>query len=164
MADAAVSQLIILLDTAFADDEEHSLLANLRNVGPHEWRNRVPSAERTIRAITYHTGVAKYLYGNHLLGDSSKTYESVLRTAPSTGDASEKDVVVRWLREGHREFVDGVRTLTDADLVVPAPTHWGEIRPKAGHIYALIVHDTYHAGEINHLRALLQDNDKWPGY
>ncbi|HEY8171660.1 MAG TPA: hypothetical protein VIH21_01120, partial [Dehalococcoidia bacterium] len=125
MADAGVSQLIILLDHAFEGDEEHSLLANLRNVGPQEWRNRVPNAERTIRAIASHAGVAKYLYGNHLFGDASKTYESVLRTAPSTGDGSDQDLVIRWLRDGHREFVDGVRTLTDADLVVPAPTHWG---------------------------------------
>jgi len=26
----------------------------------------------------------------------------------------------------------------------------------------LIAHDFYHAGEINHLRALIQQTDRWP--
>jgi hypothetical protein len=26
----------------------------------------------------------------------------------------------------------------------------------------MIAHDLYHAGEINHLRALLQSTDRWP--
>jgi hypothetical protein len=26
----------------------------------------------------------------------------------------------------------------------------------------MIAHDFYHAGEINHLRALLQGSDRWP--
>jgi hypothetical protein len=28
----------------------------------------------------------------------------------------------------------------------------------------MIAHDFYHAGEINHLRALLQKTDRWPTY
>jgi len=26
----------------------------------------------------------------------------------------------------------------------------------------IIEHDVYHAGEVNHLRALRQDDDRWP--
>ena len=31
-------------------------------------------------------------------------------------------------------------------------------------ISAMIEHDLYHSGEINHVRALLQGNDAWPDY
>jgi uncharacterized damage-inducible protein DinB len=162
MGTSAVDQLALLLDHAFDGDQEHPLLANLHGVRAEDWRQRPPGGGRTIRAITYHAGVAKYLYADHLFGAATASYESVLRTAPATHDEHEMETVIAWLREGHRQMVDGVRTLTDEDLPVVVRAHWGEPRQRQQLIWTVIEHDTYHAGEINHLRALLQDDDKWP--
>ena len=40
-------------------------------------------------------------------------------------------------------------------------TNWGELRPTRWIIAAMITHDAYHAGEINHLRSLLDGDDRW---
>lgn len=42
--------------------------------------------------------------------------------------------------------------------------NWGGELPTRRIIEIMIAHDFYHAGEINHLRALLQDDDRWPSY
>ena len=55
----------------------------------------------------------------------------------------------------------GMSTLTDADLTTPTTKHWGEVAPTSDVIAVMIMHDTYHAGEINHLRALRHANDTW---
>jgi hypothetical protein len=44
---------------------------------------------------------------------------------------------------------------------VPRLTNWGELRPTRWIIAAMITHDAYHAGEINHLRSMLGDDDRW---
>jgi hypothetical protein len=41
-------------------------------------------------------------------------------------------------------------------------TNWGEQKETRWIITAMIQHDLYHAGEINHLRALIQGTDRWP--
>jgi len=41
-------------------------------------------------------------------------------------------------------------------------TNWGERLPTRVIMRMMIAHDLYHAGEINHLRALLQSTDRWP--
>ncbi len=41
-------------------------------------------------------------------------------------------------------------------------TNWGEPAETRWIISEIIEHDLYHAGEINHLRAVLQGDDRWP--
>ena len=40
-------------------------------------------------------------------------------------------------------------------------TNWGEMRPTRWIVAAMIGHDFYHAGEINHVRALFSGEDRW---
>ena len=40
-------------------------------------------------------------------------------------------------------------------------TNWGELRPTRWIVAAMITHDAYHAGEINHLRSMLGSDDRW---
>jgi hypothetical protein len=54
-----------------------------------------------------------------------------------------------------------VRGLTDADLLLPRPANWGERRETRWLLSTLLQHDTYHAGEINRMRALLAGEDRW---
>jgi len=49
----------------------------------------------------------------------------------------------------------------DGELDHPRLTNWGELLPTMIIIQIMIGHDYYHAGEINHLRSLLQVNDHW---
>ena len=43
----------------------------------------------------------------------------------------------------------------------PRPVNWGGNRKTKWIMAMLIRHDIFHAGEINHLRALHQRNDGW---
>ncbi len=70
---------------------------------------------------------------------------------------------IEWLREGHRRLREHIASLEDEELAKPRRLHWGEMRETRGIIRTLVNHDLYHAGEINHLRALLRDDDRWPG-
>jgi uncharacterized damage-inducible protein DinB len=68
---------------------------------------------------------------------------------------------VEWLRETHRSFRGHVQSLTDDELDRDRMTNWGEKRPTSWIIAAIIGHDFYHAGEINHLRSMLGTDDRW---
>jgi len=66
-----------------------------------------------------------------------------------------------WLRAAHDELMNHVGSLTDDDLDRIRLTNWGERRPTRWIIAAMVGHDFYHAGEINHLRSLLGTDDRW---
>ena len=40
-------------------------------------------------------------------------------------------------------------------------TNWGEMKETRWIITVMIQHDLYHAGEINHIRSLRQQSDRW---
>ena len=54
-----------------------------------------------------------------------------------------------------------IEGLTDEDPAKPSRVNWGEIKDLHWIIAVMIEHDLYHAGEINHIRALRQGNDRW---
>jgi hypothetical protein len=67
-----------------------------------------------------------------------------------------------WLVDVHRRLVDDVTALVDdRELDRPRRTNWGDEWRTRSIIGAMITHDAYHAGEINHLRSLLDDDDRW---
>lgn len=162
MPTPAVAQLLYLLDEAFDGNEEHSLLGNLRNVGADDWLAPAPGGSRSIRDIVAHAGVAKHLYADHPFGGATLTYRDALVASPAIGERMSIDDTIAWLRAGHQLLRDGLQSLTDDDLPKPRRTHWGEQAETRWILSVIIEHDVYHAGEINHLRALRQDDDRWP--
>jgi hypothetical protein len=65
------------------------------------------------------------------------------------------------LTDPPQRLLDHVRGLKDEDLEVTRPANGDEMRPIRWLLSTLLQHDTYHAGEINHLRALIADDDRW---
>jgi len=164
MSRAAVEEILYLLDQAFDGDDEHSLLANLRNVRPHDWTWRPPGGSRSIRAIVRHAGWAKYMYNDHAFGPGALSWDDLPRIAADLDGQRDPVAAYRhWLVEGQRLLRDSIAALTDADLPEPQRTHWGELMETRRIIAVMIEHDLYHAGEINHIRALSQSDDTWPG-
>ena len=80
---------------------------------------------------------------------------SALDNEPSIAD------VVAWLCEGHRRLREHVAALNDEELLRPRRTNKDEMKETRWIIAVMIEHDLYHAGEINHIRALRQGNDGW---
>ena len=52
---------------------------------------------------------------------------------------------------------------SDAELLRRRKTNWGELAETRWIVSVMIEHDLYHAGEINHIRALRQLDDRWAG-
>ena len=70
--------------------------------------------------------------------------------------------VLPWLETVHARLSGHVAALPDdTELDVERLTNWGERRPTRWIVAAMITHDAYHAGEINHLRSLLGPDDRW---
>lgn len=167
MSRVAIEQLLHLLADGFEGvgeaetDGYHSLLRNLSQVSDDQWRWTPPGGRRSIAAIVGHVGWAKYMYDDHAFGDASMDWRGVPR--PGTGDRNPTpDELIHWLKAAHESFVDHVAALSDEDLSNPSRANWGEMKDMRWIITTIIEHDLYHAGEINHIRALCQGNDDWP--
>jgi len=164
MSRAAVDAMLYLLDQAFEGDDEHSLLANLRNVRPHDWTWRPSGGSRSVRAIVRHAGWAKYMYNDHAFGTGTLRWDDLASVAGDLDGQRDPAAAYRhWLAEGQRALRESIAALTDTELPLPRKTHWGEMMETRRIIAVMIEHDLYHAGEINHLRALCQSDDNWPG-
>jgi hypothetical protein len=157
----AIEQYLYLLDDAFAGADWHSLLSNLNTVTTEDWEWVPPGGARSIRDIVRHLGRNKFIAHDQAFGAGTLTWDD-----PRTdGDEATVDIptAIAWLRMGHERLRGGIAALADdAELQRPRRTNWGELRETRWVIVVtMIQHDLYHAGEINHLRALHQGNDDW---
>jgi hypothetical protein len=160
MAREQITQMLYLLDDAFEGPDWHSFLTNLGSVTPDDWDWVPPNGARTIRQLVGHVGECKFLYHNRAFGDAQRSWAEitsrradVLATIPSA---------VTWLREGHQCLREGIAALEDdSELVKLRLHHSGKLKETRWIIMIMMQHDLYHAGEINHIRALRQQNDDW---
>ena len=160
MTAAVVSHYLYLLDEAFDGPAWHSLLGNLQPLIPEDWTRIPAGGERSIRDIVQHVGSSKFMYHNHAFGDATLTWDAPLADG---GDAlATRDSAIKWLREGHQRLRQSIAALDDADWLHPRMTAWGELKETRWIIAVTIQHDLYHAGEINHIRSLLQQHDQLP--
>ena len=150
---------IARLDEAFEGDATHSLIANLATVRGEDWTWLPAGGGRTLRDLAKHAGGAKLMYGNRMFGDGELTYgDPSLRGGDATASP---EAAIAWLRAAHAALREGLEALGEGGLDAERPVPWGgsaRLETMAGQ---LVRHDIYHAGEINHLRALAQGSDAW---
>ncbi|MEO8456242.1 MAG: DinB family protein [Chloroflexota bacterium] len=164
MTRAGVDQLLYMLDRAFApidDDVEHSLLHNLEAVTEDDFLRAAPNGNRTIVQITWHAAAAKLMYANHCFGDGTLTWDELFNHWEGKPSKTE---MIDWLREAHAEFRGLIEPLDDGALTVERKAPWGAMHETRWIVAQIIEHDVYHAGEINLIRALLQDTDSRPTF
>jgi uncharacterized damage-inducible protein DinB len=159
----AIDTLAWLIEDAFQGDPSHSLLANLGDLRDDEWTALPPGAGRSIADILEHVGWAKWMYENYAFGSASMRGDQPPLIPFDGARSRPRDELQTWLTEGHQRWLASVRALPDdAELEKDRLTNWGERLPTRVIIRIMIAHDLYHAGEINHLRALLNRTDRWP--
>jgi hypothetical protein len=159
MSAEIVQHLLHALDQAFEGDRSHSLLSNLGSVGPDDWRWTPPGGHRSIRDMVQHVGGCKLMYENHAFGDRTLTWADP--RVDGIGALESISGAIAWLREGQRVLRQSIAALDDAELARPRRTNWGDMKETRWIIMTMIQHDLFHAGEINHLRALRQRDDRW---
>ena len=163
MGRECIEQYLWLMDEAFdaGPGSEHPLLSGLRSVRDDDWHWLPPDGRRSIFQMVEHVGECKYVYDNHAFGDGSMRWDRP-GSVPTIEATARPAEIIEWLREGHRRLRASVAALADdEELLRPRRANWGKEYETRWLINAMIQHDTYHAGEINHVRALHQKNDKW---
>jgi uncharacterized damage-inducible protein DinB len=159
----AIETLVWLSEDAFAGDPDQSLISNLRDLREEDWTALPPGASRSIAEIVEHVAWAKWMYENYAFGSASLRGDQP-PLIPANGQRSRPHrELTEWLIEGHQHWLASIRALEDdSELDRERLTNWGAQLPTRVLIRILIGHDFYHAGEINHIRALLQRTDGWP--
>ena len=159
--------MLYLLDEAFGgrgieeSNESQALLTNLATVTEAEWNATVSGATRTIESMARHVAACKVMYADYAFGPGTRQWGEPDVEGPWDPGSAPMPDTIEWLRETHRSFREQVARLDDADLDEPRRCNWGELRPTRWIVAAIIGHDLYHAGEINHLRSLLGTDDRW---
>ena len=152
-----------LIHDAFEGDPDQSLLANLRDVSDEDWIALPTGAERSIADILEHVGWAKWMYEDYAFGLASLRGDQPPMVPAGNAKSRPREELMEWLTEGHHRWLNAVRALSDdTELERERPTNWGDQLETRVLIRILIGHDFYHAGEINHIRVLLQGTDRWP--
>jgi uncharacterized damage-inducible protein DinB len=159
----AVDTLARLIEEAFDGDPSHSLPANLHDLREEDWTATVAGSGRSIADILEHVGWSKWMYEDYAFGSASMRGDQPPLVPEAGARARPREELLAWLKEGHIRWLVSVRALTDdSELDKDRLTNWGDRLPTRDIIRIMIAHDFYHAGEINHLRALLQSTDRWP--
>jgi uncharacterized damage-inducible protein DinB len=159
---SAIDLLAWLIEEAYQGDPSHSLLANLHDLGDEEWTALPSGAGRSVADILEHVGWCKWMYEDYAFGTASLRGDQPPLIPPGGVRSRPPGELLRWLDEGHRRWLDAVRALNDdSELERERLTNWGERLPARIIIRIMIAHDLYHAGEINHLRAVLNGTDRW---
>jgi hypothetical protein len=157
MSRLQIELLLELLAGAYSGSE-HSLLRNVEAVADHHWHTLERSPGRTVHEIVAHAAAAKWVYEDQAFGTGTLYWDKAINTAPA-----DRPQLLEWLHAGHARLQASIRALEDDSLLSgPRMTHWGESVPARRVILTMIEHDLYHAGEVNHLRALLDGTDAWP--
>ena len=161
-----IETFLYLLDEAFRgggieeSNESQALLTNIATVLPDHWETLPTSAARSIRDIASHVGACKVMYDDYAFG-SGRLQFGTPEVEPFAGGGAPTDVIP-WIEAAHARLVEHVAALEDdAELDNDRATNWGDRRPTRWIIAAMITHDAYHAGEINHVRSMLDGDDRW---
>ncbi len=159
MSREVLEHLIWSLDQSFQEKKEHSLIQNLSSVTTDDLDEVVPGGGRTMRDLIIHCAAVKFMHANHAFGDATATFWNTWDQEEPVSEASFEDLL-DWLEAAHTQVIQAVNDLhDDGELVAKRPTYWGEEWETRRILDAIAVHDVYHAGEINHLRALLHQVD-----
>lgn len=159
----ALETLIWLIEDAFEGDPSHALIANLQDLRDQDWTATPAGSGRSIADILEHVGWSKWMYEDYAFGSASMRGDEPPLIPADGARSRPPEELLAWLQEGHRRWLTSIRALADdSELDRDRLTNWGEKLSTRTIIRILIAHDLYHAGEINHLRALLQSTDRWP--
>ncbi|MCI0549431.1 MAG: DinB family protein [Anaerolineae bacterium] len=159
----AIETLAWLIEDAFEGDPDNSLLSNLRDMREEDWTALPSGAGRSIADILEHVGWSKWMYEDYAFGTASMRGDEPPLIPTNNARSRPPKELLDWLTEGHRRWLASVRSLNDdSELERERLTNWGAHLPTRVIIRIMIAHDFYHAGEINHLRALLHGTDRWP--
>jgi hypothetical protein len=164
MGRSGIEQMLYMMDQAFEGNRDayrswNALLVNLGSVREEDWYWVPPGGRRTIASLVEEIGRCKYVYASQGFGDRSMDWNNDA-TVPAPQVGASPTEMVAFVREAQRYLRSYIEALADdSELLKPRPAPQGGLMEARWLIKTMIEHDIYHAGEINHIRALAQGND-----
>jgi hypothetical protein len=142
----------------------------LSSVRDEDWIWVPPGGFRTIRRIAVHVGGGVFQLDCHAFGSGAPDWRQPLPglelpifdlEAPTPlRNEPPMSVMIEWIAERHADFRMHLAALEDDRALDTVREHYDGVRRSIRwYVAMLITHYTYHAGEINHIRALRQQND-----
>ena len=157
-----IDSLCWLIEDAFVGGLSESLMNNLSHIREQDWTALPAGGGRSIADILEHIGWCKWMYEDYAFGTASMRGDQPPIIPAGGARSRPHDELLTWLKQGQHKWLVSVRALQDdTELERDRLTNWGEWMKTRTIIRGMIGHDYYHAGEINHLRSLLQGNDRW---
>ena len=156
----------VLIDQALYDMGQafDMLFASLKDLRDDDWTWLPDGGARSIAAIVGHVVSCKVMYDDHAFGSAAMTWMDPRFDVwqSSAPDGFDPRVLVEALRASDLQVRRRVDALADdAEMARERGVNWGGTRPTRWILGVLARHDAFHAGEVNHLRALHQRNDRW---
>ena len=126
VARAALDQYLYLLDEAFAGEDWHSLMSNLKDLAPEDWLWLPPAGARPIAEMVAHLAACKNIYGNHAFADASLTWDDPLANQDVLKEPTAEEIarLVGFLKDAHARLRAQVDALgEDAELLLDHQIH-----------------------------------------
>jgi hypothetical protein len=149
--------LIRTLDEAFHGPAWHgpALKVTLHGCTPAEAERRLAPGRNTVRELVLHAAYGKHLVRARLTSDLRRFPRPLRRpwwpkTVDLSPDGWRKDLAL--LDAAHEALVESLAKMTPAGLVRRRP---GNRHTLGEEIIGIVLHDTYHAGQIALIRKLV---------
>lgn len=149
--------LIRTLDEAFHGPAWHgpALKATLHGCTPAEAERRLAPGRNTVRELVLHTAYGKHLVRARLTSDPRRFPRPLRRpwwpkTVDLSPDGWREDLAL--LDAAHAALVASLAKMTPAGLAQRRP---GKRHTLGEEIIGIVLHDTYHAGQIALIRKLV---------
>lgn len=163
MKQEKVALLLELLDESFNRKSWHGpvLLGVLRGVDVDEAQWRPNPKRNSIRDLVYHATYWKYSV-RRVLEKMRNGYSDAFARSPANfpdkGEIVTKNIWendLRLLNDEHKKLRKIVESFSDDDLRKKSPKGAWTVQEL---IHGVAKHDIYHAGQINFLRRIYEDN------
>ncbi len=147
--------LVRLIDEAYDKSAWHgpNLKGAIRRVTAHQAVRHVRSKRRNIAEIVVHCAYWKYAVRRRIRGDKRGSFPlkgSNWFTLPVRLTKQDWRDYIALLDAEHRALREAICT-APRDRLAAAASPAGEL---AAHVYGVALHDTYHAGQIQLIKAL----------
>src|ERR671936_2781317 len=130
MGRAALDEYLYLLDEAFAGDDWHSLMSNIKDLEAEDWLWVPPGGARPIGEMVSHLAACKNMYRDHAFGAAKLTWDAPAADQKmlKSSDAKAVAALMSFLRDAHDQLRSAVDALgDDAELRRERRTNWGAL-------------------------------------
>jgi DinB superfamily len=134
------------------------VVANVKSVSLEEMLFVPEGGYRSMLGTLKHIAGWSAVYRSYAFDEQPRhwQYTDWPRGLRDTIDPSQEyvDEVAGWFERSHKEWLEGLGGVKEADVDNPRRLHWGDQAPLPSIIAIISNHHSYHAGEMNQILSI----------